>query len=67
LKKQTNTYEVNLEKAKNELSVATVKDKKFVDDIKVFADKLNSEQPKLFDDNLNKLRALIVNIKTTLR
>ncbi len=67
MKKQANTYEVNLEKAKNELSVATVKDKKFADDIKVFANKLNSQQPKLNDDNLNKLRALIANMKKALR
>jgi hypothetical protein len=67
LKKQANIYEVNLEKTKNNLLVASVKDQKFIDDIKIFADRLNSEQPKLIDDNLNKLRVLIVNIKEALR
>jgi hypothetical protein len=48
------------------LSVATVKDNKFADDIKGFKDRINAQQPKLVDDDLTKLRTLIANLNATL-
>jgi predicted nucleic acid-binding Zn-ribbon protein len=65
LKRQANTLEVNLERARTDLSVATVKDNKFADDIKVLKDRINAQQPKLVDDDLNKLRTLIANLNAT--
>jgi predicted nucleic acid-binding Zn-ribbon protein len=66
LKRQSNTLEVNLERARTDLSVATVKDNKFADDIKGFKDRINAQQPKLVDDDLTKLRTLIANLNATL-
>ncbi len=66
LKRDANTQEVDLERARTDLSVAQVKDNNLANDIKNFKDRINAEQPKLVDDDLKKLRTIIDNLNKSL-
>ena len=65
LRRETNTLEVDLERARTDLSVAQVKDRKLADDIRVFTDRINAEEPKLVDDELKKLRVIINKLQSS--
>ena len=66
LNKAANTLEVDLERARTDLSVAQAKDKVFADQIKDFQNQITVQQPRLRDDDLLKLRTLITNLTLTL-
>lgn len=66
LKRDANTQEVDLERARTDLSVAQVKDNNLANDIKNLKDRIAAEQPKLVDDDLKKLRTIIDNLNRSL-
>ncbi len=66
LKRQANTLEVDLERARTDLSVAKVKDEKLANDIRNFQDQINAQQPKLVDDDLRNLRTIITNLNAVI-
>lgn len=65
LRRETNTLEVDLERARTDLSVAQVKDRKLANDIRGYTDRINGEEPKLVDDELNKLRVIIDKLQSS--
>ena len=65
IKRETNTLEVDLERARTDLSVAQVKDRKLADDIRGYNDRIKGEEPKLVDDELNKLRVIIDKLQSS--
>lgn len=62
IKRQSNALEVDLERARSDLSVNQVKDNNFVNDIKNLKDRIVVEQKKLVDDDLRNLQALVANL-----
>ena len=66
LNKAANTLEVDVQRARTDLSVAQAKDKVFADQIKDFQNQITVQQPRLRDDDLLKLRTLITNLTLTL-
>ena len=66
LKRLANSSEVDLERARTDLSVALVKDTNWGKDIKDLQAQINAQQPKLVDDDLKKLRTLIANLNSSL-
>lgn len=62
LKRDANLLEVDLERARTNLSVAKVKDNRYSDDIRALKDRIAQEQPKLVDDDLSKLRTIVENL-----
>ena len=65
LNKAANTLEVDVQRARTDLSVAQAKDKVFADQIKDFQNQITVQQPRLRDDDLLKLRTLITNLTLT--
>jgi cell division protein FtsB len=66
LNKSANTLEVDVSRARTDLSVAQAKDKTYGDQIKDFQNQINVQTPKLVDDDLKKLRVLIDNLNNTI-
>lgn len=66
LKRTANSNEVDLDRARTDLSVAQVKDTNWANDIKDLQSQINDQQPKLVDDELKKLRVLINNLNKSL-
>lgn len=66
LRRDANTLEVDLERARTDLSVAQVKDKKLQDDINGFKARIADQQPKLVDDDLNNLKVLVNKLNASL-
>jgi chromosome segregation ATPase len=66
LNKAANTLEIDVQRARTDLSVAQAKDKVFADQIKDFQNQIAVQQPRLRDDDLLKLRTLISNLTLTL-
>jgi len=66
LRRDANTLEVDLERARTDFSVAQVKDRKLQDDINNFKNRIADQQPKLVEDDLNNLKVLINKLNGTL-
>jgi len=54
--------EIDVERARTDLNVARTKDDRFNNDLRDLQNRLNAQKPRLVDDDLNKLRALIKNL-----
>ena len=66
LSKSANSLEVDVQRARTDLSVAQAKDQTYLDQIREFQRLINAQQPRLVDDDLRKLRDLINNLNNSL-
>lgn len=66
LSKSANSLEVDVQRARTDLSVAQANDQNYLDQIREFQRLINVQQPRLVDDDLKKLRDLINNLNNSL-